>query len=138
MRRPAPRSALIVHPGLSSRMTLRRLLEAVGCTRIVEAEDGEQALQRFAAEPADLVLFTWELEGTHGAELMRGLRRRRRGRPLALVLLDEGQDQRTVVQAVKAGLAARLEAPWRAEPLRRILAELVWDWRAGLTGGSAG
>ncbi len=137
MSMPVPRSALIVHPRMSARLTLRRLLESVGCTRIADATDGEEALQCFAAEPAELVLFAWELEGTHGEALMRALRKRRQGWALALVLLDEGLDQQTIVHAVKAGLAARLEAPWRSEPLRRILADLVWDWRAGLPSGTA-
>ncbi len=119
------RTALIVDPALVNRMALRRLLRGAGFQRVLECADGVEAVALLSAELVDLVLMAWEIEGLSGMELLNALRARRRRRPPAVVLIDEGLQQPTVVAAIKAGASGRLRRPWEPARLLRMLSDLA-------------
>ncbi len=74
-----------------------------------------------AAELVDLVLTPWDAPELSGLELLRALRKHRRGKSVPVVILDNGLPQQIVVTAIKAGAAGRLGLPLAAAPLRELL-----------------
>lgn len=64
---------LIVDDNLTNRKLPAAILGKAGCT-IVEAEDGEQALQRLAEQRFDCVLLDISLPGINGDEVCRRIR----------------------------------------------------------------
>ena len=137
--RPHPASApeplacaLILEPALMKRQALKRLLRGHGFSRILEAENANEALVMIKGEPVQLVLTPWAPPGMTGIPLLRALQRQPADRPgagkvPAIVLLDEGLPQQHVVAAVKAGIAGRLPIPPQDYVLRRILNALDDD-----------
>lgn len=55
------------------RAGVRRLLEAIDGTQILEAETGHETLAQFRAEQPDLVLLDLNMQGVGGLELLRRL-----------------------------------------------------------------
>jgi len=114
-------SALILHPDLLRRQALRNQLRRHGLTRIHEAEDAAAAAAVARQERLDVVFTPWRADGLEGPALFAALRARHPGAPPALVVLDEGLPQATVVAAVKAGARGRLPLPASADSVARVL-----------------
>lgn len=115
------RTALIVEPAILEQKRAQRQLQRAGFERTLVAESGPQALTMLAAELVDLVLTPWDAPELSGLELLRALRKRRRGKSVPVVILDNGLPQQIVVTAIKAGAAGRLGLPIAAAPLRKLL-----------------
>ncbi|MCP5283021.1 MAG: response regulator [Rhodoferax sp.] len=70
-----PRHVLVVDDGVENRQLVRVLLEEVGL-RVSEADNGQVALDRIAAEPFDLVLMDMQMPVMDGQTATRLLRER--------------------------------------------------------------
>jgi DNA-binding NarL/FixJ family response regulator len=112
---------LVVHPHLLRRRALARLLRCLGCAPIHEAEDAAEAAALASQERLDVVFTPWNAGGLAGPALFAALRARGRRRAPAIVVLDEGLPQATIVAAVKAGAAGRLTLPATAHSLAQAL-----------------
>jgi two-component system chemotaxis response regulator CheY len=64
---------LVVDDSGLSRRTLRRILEAEG-HEIIEAEDGDGALEQYFLDKPDLVLLDLVMKGMYGIDVLTGLR----------------------------------------------------------------
>ena len=68
---PPPQSVLVVEDHPFQRRVLVRLLQSMGIARVVEAEDGSQALALLAGEPFDIVVTDLDMPTMDGMALMR-------------------------------------------------------------------
>ncbi|HVL66217.1 MAG TPA: response regulator [Vicinamibacterales bacterium] len=64
---------LVVDDSALARRSTRRLLEAAGY-RVLEAEDGLSALERFSLERPDVVLLDLVMKGMYGLDVLSSLR----------------------------------------------------------------
>ncbi len=113
---------------------LRYNLEREGY-RVLEAQDGEEALLVAAEEKPDLVLLDWMLPQLSGIEVCRRLRGRQETRNVPIIMLtargeetdrirglDTGADDyhhQALLDDRASGAAARRDAPHPPEPGRR-------------------
>ena len=84
--------------------TQRRLIQAVlerENFAVVQAENGQQALDRLAAAPVDAIVLDWVMPGLSGLETLREMRQRGVGTPVLLLTANAGVDK--VVEAMQAG-----------------------------------
>jgi DNA-binding NtrC family response regulator len=115
----APRTRVLVvddDPGV--RYTLREILEAEGLA-VDEAASGEEALLRYEAAPAPLVLTDLRMPGMDGLALLRALA----GRAPAprVVLLTAHGSERQAVEAMKAGAHDYFKKPFDVEELLAVV-----------------
>lgn len=75
---------LVVDDEPVSRLVVRKILERAGFS-VVEAESGQEALERFRNESFDAVVLDYMMPGLTGVETFRELRRVRRSVPVLLV-----------------------------------------------------
>ena len=119
-----PMRVLIIDDDAVDRQATRRVLQATGLTdEIAEAQRGEEALERLAAEDFDAVLLDFQLTDTDGLWVLREARSRRISVPI-IVLTDYG-DEHVAVDLIKAGAADclpkdRLSADLLGQSLRHI------------------
>jgi signal transduction histidine kinase len=136
MERPIEHSApliLVVDDNPSSRMLVRDTLEAEG-HRVVLAEGGMVALQRFEREPADCVLLDVRMPDLDGFAACERIRKLPGGAEIPVVFLTALRDVDTFDRALHAGGDDFLTKPIRptelvsrvraALELRRMRAEL--------------
>src|SRR4029450_6073927 len=81
---PAFKRVLIVEDEAPFRRVIARNLEARGC-EVQEAETAEEALERIAAAPPDLIFLDINLPGKNGWDVLRELRARGTPIPTAIV-----------------------------------------------------
>ena len=65
---------LVIDDNVAIRELLRFVLEEEGY-EVIEAADGAEGLQRYQAEPTDLVITDLKMPGMDGLELLQALRR---------------------------------------------------------------
>lgn len=118
---------LIIDDDDDARHGLRRLLEAEG-HEIEEAEDGSQALRRFAGSPADVVFTDIFMPRMDGLELVMRLRETF---PEAPIIAMSGGGQMAagpVLQAAEAlGVVRSLSKPLTRAAVQEALAEALGD-----------
>jgi DNA-binding NtrC family response regulator len=105
---------LLVDDERNLRSTLARALKLEGYAT-VEAEDGEQALQRLADEPVDAVLLDLQMPGRDGFAVLEALRQR--GIEVPVIVLTAHGTIEKAVRAVQLGAADFVEKPPSTERL---------------------
>ncbi|HJV70560.1 response regulator, partial [Ideonella sp.] len=67
-------TVLVVDDFSSMRRIVAGIARELGCKRVVEAEDGQDALQRLGQEGIDFVISDWNMPRMSGIELLRQVR----------------------------------------------------------------
>ncbi|HET6414485.1 MAG TPA: sigma-54 dependent transcriptional regulator [Anaeromyxobacter sp.] len=113
-----PARVLIVDDDPGIRYTLREILVSEGLT-VDEATDGAEALSRFDAAPAALVLTDLRMPRLDGMQLLRELSRRTP--PPRVVLITAHGSERQAVEAMKAGAYDYFKKPFETEELLAVV-----------------
>ncbi|WP_052736531.1 hybrid sensor histidine kinase/response regulator [Aquincola tertiaricarbonis] len=103
-----PAQVLVVDDGPENRQLVRLVLEAAGL-QVVEAADGQQALDVLAAQPVDLVLMDVQMPVMDGYTATRTLRQR--GLQLPVLALTANAMKGFEAQIAEAGFTAYLTKP---------------------------
>jgi signal transduction histidine kinase/ActR/RegA family two-component response regulator len=111
---------LIVDDERGVRETSKRLLERLGL-QVVTAQNGIEALDKFAAERFDLVVLDMGMPGMGGAECFARLRERSQ----IPILIATGYAIDEEAQTLVAQGAALLEKPFSSEQLRREVGRML-------------
>jgi DNA-binding NtrC family response regulator len=114
---PAAR-VLVVDDDPGVRYTLREILTSEGLA-VDEAADGADALARYDAAPAALVLTDLRMPRIDGMELLRELMRRTP--PPRVVLITAHGSERQAVEAMKAGAYDYFKKPFETEELLSVV-----------------
>ena len=120
---------LVVDDDAGIRYTLREILESSGFT-VEEAEDGEAALERYAAEPADLVVTDLRMPRLDGMGLLARLQAQLPV-PRVVVITAHGSE-RQAVAAMKAGAIDYFRKPFEMEELLAVVRRAVESTRLAL------
>jgi DNA-binding NtrC family response regulator len=117
-RAPPPSRVLVVDDDAGVRYTLREILESEGLA-VDEAADGAEALARYEARPAALVVTDLRMPGVDGMELLRRLVARTPA-PRVVVITAHGSE-RQAVEAMKAGAHDYFRKPFENEELLAVV-----------------
>jgi two-component system cell cycle response regulator DivK len=111
---------LVVEDFEDSRFMMRRLLEMAGHT-VIEATDGEQAIQVAWEKHPDVILMDLSLPKLDGLEATKRIRQRQdfRNVPILAVSAHDGPDSRAA--ALEAGCDEYVTKPIDFDQLRTII-----------------
>ena len=113
---------LVVDDSLLDRKLLIRVLMKSGITQeILQAEDGEQAMQVLATNYTDicLVLLDWQMPKISGIELMSGVVKipELSNIPIIMVTASSSEENKRAAHQVNPNLAGYLVKPYKPEEL---------------------
>jgi two-component system, NtrC family, response regulator HydG len=120
---------LVVDDDAGIRYMLREILESAGF-EVDEAPDGEAALERFAAAPADLVVTDLRMPRLDGMGLLARLQAQSPA-PRVVVITAHGSE-RQAVAAMKAGAIDYFRKPFEMEELLAVVRRAVESTRLAL------
>lgn len=103
------------------RELLRKFFEKEGY-QVVEASDGEAALEKFYSEKFDLAVLDWMMPKMNGLEVAQQMKRERNIKILMLTAKDLPEDE---VNALIAGVDDYLTKPFHAKVLLIRVAKLL-------------
>ncbi len=111
---------LIAEDERLTRLKLRRQLEKMG-HQVVDACDGQQAWERFQAEPFPIVISDWEMPVMNGVELVSRIRQHDTASYVYIVMLTGKSDKKDVVAGIDAGADDFVSKPFDGDELRARL-----------------
>lgn len=115
---------LVADPSATLRRALRNALAGIRCDEIVEAADGQQALDRCDAS-VDVVITEWNLPVLSGVDLVRRLRSQPDTANVRVLMLTARNQRADVLEAREAGVNRYLLKPFTLEALRHHLEALL-------------
>src|SRR5712675_935386 len=121
---PASAHILIVDDAEGNRALLSRLLVADGHW-VYTAKDGEEALERIAQDPVDLVLLDVMMPRVNGFDVCRELKQHPATRLVPVVLITALQDSESKVRGIEAGADDFIIKPFNAHELRARVRSLL-------------
>ena len=109
--------ALVIDDSRAMRMILRRILVEQGFD-VVEAGDGQQALDAVAAGPVpDIALIDWNMPVMNGLEFVSAVRKRPECRQMTLMMVTTESEHSQIVRALAAGAHEYVLKPFTAEAI---------------------
>ena len=96
-------------------VVVRKLIEAnlatMGFKAIEGASNSQEAQDKIAAQPYDIVFLDWNMPGKSGYALMQEYREDRKYDGMAFVMVTAESQERYVREAVKAGATSYITKP---------------------------
>ena len=117
-------NVLIVDDNRASRDLIRAILKPVRC-RLVEASNGQQALDLIQQERPDLVLLDVDMPGPDGLTVVRKIRENRALADLPVVAVTAFAMEGDRERGMAAGFTAYVTKPVRAALLRQQVLQLL-------------
>ena len=105
------KTCLVVDDSSVIRKVARRILEGLDF-EIVEAEDGEQALEACRRKMPDAILLDWNMPVSNGIDFLRALRGMQGGEAPVVVFCTTDNDIKHIQEAVGAGATEYIMKPF--------------------------
>ena len=113
---------LVVDDAGFMRMTIKNHLTKAGYTDFVEGEDGQKAVELYAAEKPDLVIMDITMPNMNGIEALRSISQ---SDPAAKVIMCSAMGQESmVIEAIKSGARDFIVKPFKPDRIMKTLNSL--------------
>ena len=117
------KTCLVVDDSSVIRKVARRILEDLNF-EIVEAEDGQQALDLCAQKMPDAILLDWNMPVMDGLEFLSALRREPGGHTPKIVFCTTENDVAHIARAMRAGADEYIMKPFDREIVEAKFSEV--------------
>ena len=125
---------LVVDDMSVMRTILKTLLNNMGITDIIEATDGEMALQTLQENKVDLILSDWNMPKMTGIELLRKVREDMMLQKIPFVMISAEATSENISRAIHLHVSQYLIKPVSAAQLEKKIHPIL----AGISGLKAG
>jgi len=109
--------------------TMRRivvgLLRQCGASRVLEAEDGVEALRIIEGNPVDVVVSDWNMPHMTGLELLKALRATPKFARMPFLLITAEGKKENIVEAAQAGADGYIVKPFTQDTLQEKLTRIL-------------
>ena len=110
---------LVVDDNEDNRYTLSRRLKREGYTNVAYAENGQEALDRLARDPFDLVLLDIMMPVLNGYETLERIKSDMRLREIPVIMISAVDEMDSIVRCIECGAEDHLPKPFNAAPSSR-------------------
>ena len=116
---------LVVDDFDTVRRIVKGILKQLGFTNIVEAEDGEKALDELEKEGANfgLIVSDWNMPNMDGLTLLKKIRGKNISTPVIMVTTEAEKPR--IIEAIKAGANNYLVKPFTPDALQAKIEETL-------------
>ena len=106
---------LVVDDFATMRRIVKGVLKQLGFSKIVEAQDGSDALDMLKKEPVGLIVSDWNMPNMTGLELLKAVKGDDSLKGIPFVMVTAEGMKENVVEAVKAGVNNYIVKPFTPE-----------------------
>ena len=118
-------SFLVVDDFSTMRRIVGGLLRQCGATRILEAEDGAQALKVIENNRIDFVVSDWNMPNMTGLELLKTLRAHPKFARMPVLLVTAEGKKENIVEAAQAGADGYIVKPFTQDTLQEKITRIL-------------
>jgi len=114
---------LVVDDMATMRKIIKNMLNKIGFTNIVEADDGATGLPQVDSaielgEPIEFIISDWNMPNMSGLDFLKKLRAREDTKKLPFLMITAEAEQSNVITAVQAGVNNYIVKPFSAQTLK--------------------
>jgi two-component system chemotaxis response regulator CheY len=121
-----PKTVLVVDDSAMMRKIVIKNLKDCGYdVTIVEASDGKEGLEKFAAGGIDLVLSDWNMPNMDGLSMVREMRKLDPDKKVPVIMVTTEGSADKVKEAVLAGANNYLAKPFTPERFKEKLSKIL-------------
>lgn len=115
---------LVVDDFSTMRRILRNLLKEEGFANVIEAEDGQVALNRLQAGDIEFVVTDWNMPNMDGLELLQQIRATPKLAHLPVLVVTAEAKKENIVLAAQAGADGYIVKPFTGATLHEKLSKI--------------
>ena len=115
---------LVVDDSATMRRILVNSLQRIGYPDTVEAEDGQQALEKFDSS-VSFVITDWNMPVMSGIDLARTLRAHGPGKTVPILMVTTRSVREDIVTAVEAGVNSYIVKPFTPQVLKEKIDQVL-------------
>ncbi len=113
---------LLVEDSSTMRRIQKTQLADLGITAIIEAEDGEEALEQLKSNmPVDLILLDWNMPVMDGLTFLKTVRKNPEYKQIKIVMCTSESEKGKVIEAMKEGADNYIIKPFVPDSLKQKL-----------------
>lgn len=116
---------MVVDDMSTSRGLITQALDAFGVRNVATAENGKEALQSLAKQPAHLVISDYNMPEMDGLQLLHYLRGAPQTKGVGFVLITGRAEQQIIDHGKKLGMNNYLKKPFQPDQLRNCIEAVV-------------
>lgn len=117
---------LIADDSAFMRTIIRNYIKVYPSVAITEAENGEEALQKFEEVSPNLIFLDIIMPKMSGLEVLKEIRRNTKSSKIYMVT-SVGQSK-VIEEALKIGAEGYITKPFKAEEIKNIVEKLLKKW----------
>jgi two-component system chemotaxis response regulator CheY len=106
---------LVVDDFATMRRIVKGVLKQLGFNNIIEAEDGNSALNELRKEKIGLIVSDWNMPNMTGLDLLKAVRSDASLKGIPFVMVTAEGQKENVVEAVKSGVTNYIVKPFTPE-----------------------
>lgn len=114
---------LLVDDSATMRTIQKRCLGSLGIEEVIDAEDGQKALEQFEANTFDIILSDWNMPVMDGLTFLKEIRQKNKDIPFIMITTES--ERARVVTAIQAGVSDYLVKPFTPDGLKEKLEKWV-------------
>lgn len=122
---------LLVDDSANARRFMRRVLENLGISHIIEAADGKEAVALMEETMVDLVVTDYNMPEMDGREFVEYVRSRSWQRSVPILMVTSETNQGRLAAVEEAGVSGICDKPFEPAVVRRLLARMLSQGAAG-------
>jgi two-component system chemotaxis response regulator CheY len=115
---------LVVDDSATMRRILVNSLQRIGYSDCVEAEDGQQALEKFDAS-VGFVITDWNMPKLSGIDFAKALRAHGTGKTVPILMVTTRSVREDIVTAVEAGVNSYIVKPFTPQILKEKIDQVL-------------
>lgn len=115
---------LVVDDMSTMRRILKNVLKQIGFSNLVEAENGQDALNKLKVGDIGLIVSDWNMPVMQGIELLRTVRADAEMKHLPFLMVTAEGQKENIIEAVQAGVSNYVVKPFTAEALQGKLEKI--------------
>jgi len=115
---------LVVDDFATMRRIVRHQLNELGFDNILEAEDGDIALDKMREQKVDLIVSDWNMPNMMGLDLLKAVRADEAYRDVPFLMVTAESQKGNILDAAKAGVSNYIIKPFTTDLLRSKLEAL--------------
>ncbi len=112
---------LVVDDFATMRRIVKGVLKQLGFTDIIEAEDGNLALEELKKEKVGLIVSDWNMPNMTGLDLLKVVRSDDSLKTIPFIMVTAEGQKDNVVEAVKSGVSNYIVKPFTPETFNEKL-----------------
>ena len=115
---------LVVDDMSTMRRIVKNVLKEIGFSDMIEAENGQDALNKLKVGDIGLIVSDWNMPVMQGIELLRAVRADAELKDLPFLMVTAEAQKENIIEAVQAGVSNYVVKPFTPEALQGKLEKI--------------